>query len=310
MRLAHFSDLHLRSLEGAKIRDFFNKRLVGGLNLLLNRGRQHRPEILDAMVEELSAEAIDHILCTGDVTNLALDAEFDRGRACLDRLAAIPIGITCVPGNHDVYVRKVVGRFEELFAPYCAGDPQWQWSARDLWPIVRVHGRLAIVGLSSCLPTAWFTAHGCVGSAQLERLETVLADPRLESRFRVLLLHHPPAGKRASTRFRGLRDYRELSSILERTGVELVLHGHEHLEMEESLSGPNGVAIPVHGVSSCSFHGRRPGKRQARYCLYTLDCSSSGRPVIAARQTRIWDPKTGRFAPVPDCAPADNTATP
>ena len=47
MRLAHISDLHVLDLKGIKPWRFLNKRVTGGLNLLLGRSKIHRPELLD-----------------------------------------------------------------------------------------------------------------------------------------------------------------------------------------------------------------------------------------------------------------------
>ncbi|TMQ14040.1 MAG: metallophosphoesterase, partial [Deltaproteobacteria bacterium] len=41
MRLAHFSDLHLLSHDGARWLDLANKRWIGAMNLLSNRGRHY-----------------------------------------------------------------------------------------------------------------------------------------------------------------------------------------------------------------------------------------------------------------------------
>ncbi len=73
MRIAHLSDVHLLSLDGTRVRDLLNKRCAGGMNLILTRGRHHKPYVFDALVDDLNAQGIDEVVCTGDITNLALE---------------------------------------------------------------------------------------------------------------------------------------------------------------------------------------------------------------------------------------------
>ena len=50
---------------------------------------------------------------------------------------------------------------------------------------------VAIIGLSTAIPTPTFMANGKVGSEQRQRLQKVLQDDEVQSRFRLLMLHHP-----------------------------------------------------------------------------------------------------------------------
>ena len=71
MRLAHCSDLHLLSHDGARWLDLANKRWIGAMNLISSRSRHYHVAAFEQMVEDLNAIGVDHVLCTGDVTNLA-----------------------------------------------------------------------------------------------------------------------------------------------------------------------------------------------------------------------------------------------
>src|SRR5438067_11621641 len=157
MRLAHCSDLHLLSHDGAGLGKLLNKRWIGAANLLTNRSRHYHVEAFEDMVADLNALGIEHVLCSGDVTNLALEQEFQFARGLFDRLANGPTGVTVLPGNHDAYVAEGVPLFAAIFAPYCAADPEWAWGEADRigddddlrWPIVRVRGELALIGMST-----------------------------------------------------------------------------------------------------------------------------------------------------------------
>jgi 3',5'-cyclic AMP phosphodiesterase CpdA len=298
MRLAHCSDLHLLSHDGARWLDLANKRWIGAMNLLSNRSRHYHVDAFDDMVGDLNAMGVDHVLCTGDVTNLALRREFAFARERFDRLALGPLGVTVIPGNHDAYVAEGVPLFAEMFAAFAACDPGWEFGPADAaagelddlrWPIVRVRGELALIGTSTSRATPWFTAYGRLGPGQLARLKTVLADPRLADKIRVVAIHHPPAGKRAHSRIRGLRDHAAFAEVIAETGADLIVHGHEHRDMTEALPGPAGP-VPVRGIASGTYLHDKP-ERTARYRIYEL---GGGR--VVSDHDRVWDRERRAFA--------------
>src|SRR5260370_39755241 len=86
--LAHLSDPHLPPLPAARLRDLLGKRALGYLNWTRNRHKYQRREVLDALVSDMQAQAPDHIAVTGDLVNLALEAEVALSRASLERRGA------------------------------------------------------------------------------------------------------------------------------------------------------------------------------------------------------------------------------
>ena len=292
MRIGHFSDVHLLSLKGSSWVDFLSKRWIGGLNLLTNRARHHRPEIFDAMVEDFNARDIDHLVATGDITNVALESEFSFAREKFDRIELGSKEVTVIPGNHDAYVEKGREHFEAAFGAYFESDDDWRQQAT--WPCVRVRGDVAIIGLSTSLQTPWFTCYGVLGDSQIERLEAILSDKRLESKFRLVAIHHPPAGHWAARSKRGLRDHAEFAAVLSRVGAELVLHGHEHEDISNELPGPDGpigVRCIQSGTYCASSH-----EHLARYRVYEVERTEGAqRPSVVSESVRRWDPATSGF---------------
>jgi 3',5'-cyclic AMP phosphodiesterase CpdA len=294
MRIAHFSDLHLLSLEGSGVLDFLNKRWIGALNLVVSRGRHHQPPLFEAMIEDINSRGdIDHIICTGDVTNLALEGEFVYAREFFDRFACGPAGVTVLPGNHDAYVAKGAKYFLGYFSDYYGSDEEFEWEDGDPWPLVRVRGDAVIIGLSTSLATPWFTAYGRIGTKQAERLEQVLGDERFADKLRVVAIHHSPTGERSKSRIRGLRDRDRFAEIIGRTGAELIVHGHEHIDMTEHMTGPDGRTIPVRGIQSGTYEAGKPRLR-ARYRVYEVGEAAS-RPALAGERQWVWEPDTGSF---------------
>jgi 3',5'-cyclic AMP phosphodiesterase CpdA len=295
MRVAHFSDLHLLSLAGARALDFANKRWIGGLNLLANRGRHYHTGVFEALIADLNRLDIDHAICTGDVTNLAMEQEFHFARELFDRIRLGPRDVTVIPGNHDAYIARGAAYFTGYFAAYHACDPGWEWPDGDAWPVVRVRGDVAIIGVSTSLATPWFTAYGEVGPTQLERLRRVLADARLADRCRIVAIHHPPAGRWARSRIRGLHDRKAFAAVLAEAGAELVLHGYEHRNLHNTLPGPGGTAIPVNGINSGTYEAG-DAERLAAYRIYAVGPANS-RPAPRGADMRIYVPDSGQFAP-------------
>ena len=260
--LAHLSDPHLPPLPTPKLRDLAGKRALGYLNWTRNRHKYHRREVLDALVSDMQAQDPDHIAVTGDLVNLALEAEFAPARAWLESVGA-PDRVTVIPGNHDAYVRVTQHRFADVLRHYLDGDDAPRAGAP--FPYLRRRGPLALISVSSAVPTAPLMATGRLGRAQLDALERVLAQLSAEPTFRVLLIHHP---LRSDARTKRLTDSLELRALLLRHGVELILHGHDHVHSTIWIEGPKG-SIPAIGVPSASAlaHGRHPA---AAYNLFSI----------------------------------------
>src|SRR6201997_3539628 len=185
--LAHVSDPHLPPLPKPRLSELAGKRALGYLNWTRNRRKYYRREVLDALVSDMQRQAPDHVAVTGDLVNLALEAEFAPARQWLGTVGS-PHLVTAIPGNHDAYVRATRHRFVEAFGEYLASDNA---SGHGAFPFLRRRGPLALIGLSSAVPTAPFMATGTLGSAQLETLEKILISLSADDAFRVLLVHHP-----------------------------------------------------------------------------------------------------------------------
>jgi 3',5'-cyclic AMP phosphodiesterase CpdA len=263
--LAHLSDPHLPPLPRPRLAELANKRVLGYLHWRKSRHKIHRAEQVELLVRDLKTQAPDHIAVTGDLVNIGLLAEFAPARAWLHSLGA-PHDVTLVPGNHDAYVRQSHAAHAAHWQEFMRDDAA---NAADLrFPFVRRRGPLALIGLSSAIPTAPFLASGRVGAEQIARLEEALA--HLSDCCRVVLIHHPP-GRSHGGRLRSLTDAAALRAALARRGAELVLHGHDHVHALDWLSGPHGpiAALGVPSASAAALGGHRV--EPAAYNLYRID---------------------------------------
>lgn len=269
--LAHLSDPHLAPLPFPHIFELGSKRLLGYLNWQGQRIAIHRADVLDRILTDLKAEAPNHIAVTGDLVNIALPVEFNNARKWLERLGA-PTDVTLVPGNHDAYVRSVRQLPTLCWGDYMRGDGVAAIEGSITFPFIRRRGPLALIGVTTAVASPPLLATGEVGVAQIGRLSDLLERLGRERLFRILLIHHSPAGRRAA--HKRLLDAEALTRVLRDHGVELVLHGHDHLASLNWLPGPRGP-IAVIGVPSAS--ARANGKNvPAAYNLYRIDESSDG----------------------------------
>ncbi len=292
--LAHLSDIHLSPMPRAKRRDLIGKRMLGYVNWHRGRKLVHRREILDLITRDIIERKPDHIAVTGDLVNLGLPEEFLRAADWLHHLGP-PDRVTAIPGNHDAYVRlhpeSGTGRWQPYMQANAAGELLMP-TPPTLFPFVRRFGDIALVGLSSAIPTMPFIAAGKIGSVQRELLAEALVRLEREGLFRVVLIHHPPLRGQAGWH-RGLRDAGRFSRVLKRHGAELVLHGHNHEQTVLELPTVSGTAIVV-GVPSASeaVEGRIPA---ARYNEYSIARTGGGWRLemvgrsVAASPERVFE---------------------
>jgi 3',5'-cyclic AMP phosphodiesterase CpdA len=131
-----------------------------------------------------------------------------------------------------------------------------------------------------------------VGERQLELLDGLLVDLKRKGCYRAVMLHHPPLPGLTRKR-KALKDASALQDVLAKRGAELVIHGHNHRGMHNTLDSVDGP-IPVVGVSSASIKGHG-GAESASWNLYQIR-RSDGRWVTDVI-VRGLDAE-GRFATV------------
>ncbi len=288
MQLAHISDLHVADFESVTLRDFLNKRVTGGINLLTGRRGAHPLDLCERLVEDLTGQDLDHVVVTGDVTNLSLPGEFQRAARLLRPLGGYE-RLTVVPGNHDVYTAgaETQHRFESYFGYLLFGAESQP--ADWVYPAVKDLGDTVIVGLSSAHKTPMFTAWGWVGEDQLGRLEQRLAEvPHLERKTKVALVHHNLHPRDAWHEHAAqLKDRTEVIAALHRLRFDLLLHGHTH-RAHQFVVERDGHTLAIVGSGSSTRQSEDPG-RIARYNVYSTEGSR------VRLRTRVYVPSQRKF---------------
>jgi 3',5'-cyclic AMP phosphodiesterase CpdA len=271
--LAHLTDSHIGPLPRVRRRELLSKRITGYINFRVGRDKIHDMDVLARLVDDMRAHAPGHVAMTGDILNIGLQAEFPIAKAWLETLGP-PDHVSFAPGNHDAYVRSSLPTLTRTFAPYACDDGEPKPEAH--FPYVRVRAGVALVGVSTAVPTAPFIASGRLGATQLVEIAVRLRALREQGLPRVVMMHHPPVKAAA----RGLTDVREFEAVLREEGAELVLHGHNHRASVGYLDGPGGRLIPFVGAPSCSMVR---GRQRAAYHLYRITPDGRGGASLEAR---------------------------
>lgn len=245
--LAHLSDPHLPPPPGAA-RLWPPKRLLARSSWRRRRGRM-LAVVSDALAADIAAAGADHVALTGDLTSFGLAAEVEAGARWLARFGP-PEAVSFVPGNHDALARGDWDRAAPILAPWATGD-----GGGAGFPWLRRRGDLALIGLSSAVPTPPLIAAGALGAAQIAAAGRLMAETR--GLCRVLLIHHPPL-EGVSPR-KALRDRAALRAAIARAGAELVLHGHTHRAEIGRIGTCDGPAL----VLGCPSAAMRAGGAEA-----------------------------------------------
>jgi 3',5'-cyclic AMP phosphodiesterase CpdA len=281
LRILHFSDVHVDVPPAeVPVRDWLGKRMIGGLNHALRR-RPHfaqAREKLAALVRFAEDEKIDLAIGTGDFTILGTEPELAAASAALAPLAALPLGLVVLPGNHDVYLPDGVRehRFEKYFGKWMGSDAT-ELGPDAGWPLVRLFPDVALVSIASARPNpvAWRSS-GRVPEAQLDALRAVLADARVAARFVIVATHYAPrrADGRPDSMLHGLENADALLGAIAELERGCLIHGHIHHRYRLELPG---VRPPVLCAGSSTQEGREG--------LWVLDVEPSGATATPGRWT-------------------------
>jgi 3',5'-cyclic AMP phosphodiesterase CpdA len=271
-RLGHLSDIHLGDVPPLRPKDYVSKRLIGYANWRRARANSLTSGSLDRLVADLKAQAPEHIAVTGDLTNIARREEFENARRWLETLGS-PEEVTVIPGNHDAYVSGSERTYAALWAPFMLEDDA-EHVGEAPFPFMRRKGDVALIGVSSAVASMPFMATGRVGEAQTARLSNLLEEARAEGLFRVVLIHHPPKLVKPRHRWRRLTDGRRFRRAIERSGAELILHGHDHVRSVTAIKGTTGP-VPVVGVPAASAPPAG-GRHAGGYAIHEISETRSG----------------------------------
>lgn len=213
MRLIHLSDLHFG---------------------------HHDDDVVASMAAEIRARRPDHIVVSGDFTQIGSKREFEKAE---EFIGSLPAPVFAVPGNHDIPERNLIKRFINPYGHYK------RHISDNLEPFEVIDG-VALAGLRTSRRANWGLnwSDGAIGRDQLKALEARFAEVPPDT-VKIVVAHHPLMHpEQEMERFQ--RRVRRADLALEtfaRIGVKLVLSGHFHMSYvrRHDHAGEVGEAAPL-----------------------------------------------------------------
>ena len=221
----------------------------------------------------------DLVIVSGDLTQRARTREFQAARAFLD---ALPRPQIVVPGNHDVPLYNLYGRFVRRLRKY------QRYITADLEPFY-ADEQVAILGLNTARSLT--SKGGRLNAWQMARMRRRLCTDTPDV-VKILVTHHPfdvPAGSEAGNVVGRARLAME---ILAACGVDLLLAGHMH----RSSLGQTAVRYPLGGYSALMIHAGTATSTRSRGEANAFNVLRLAQPYLTVEHW-LWQPALRTFAP-------------
>lgn len=245
MRIAHLSDVHLIAAHSAR-------RTYGIRSRAVRFGRTNDPALrgkrLAVALRAAKTNGADHVVVSGDLTELGDDAEYELFGEILESSEIAPEHITLVPGNHDAYTSR--DGWERALA-----GPLAPWAGTSARAGSAVHvvdrGAAAFVPLDVTVHQSVLWSGGELRAETAARIDRLARNPSLADKPVVVVIHHPPFPKHDNPAYRlvdSLKGSELVYELLARHRNLHLLHGHFHRILDrDRMFGAPGVADDVEG---------------------------------------------------------------
>lgn len=240
MRIAHLSDVHL--IAPRSIRPTYGLR-----SRAVRFGRTNDPAIrgkrLACALRKAKDSGADHVVVSGDLTELGDEAEYELFGEILEDARIAPEHVTLIPGNHDAYTARD-GWKRALEGPLAS----WVDASARVAPEAHLvdRGDVAFIPLDVTIHQSVVFSGGELRADTAARLDRLARDPAFVDKPVVLVIHHPPFPKHDNPAYRfvdSLKGSELVYELLARHRNLHLLHGHFHRELDrERMFGAPGVA--------------------------------------------------------------------
>jgi 3',5'-cyclic AMP phosphodiesterase CpdA len=238
-RIAHLSDVH--TLDPAHGRSSTRYRFA---TKFVSLGRPVDPRArarkLVRGLAAAKASGADHVVITGDLTEMGDPLEFEHFASLLDDANLPDGGVTLVPGNHDAYTSAAAWRraLEGPLKRYAEA------SATDPGKLVD-RGDIAFLPIDTSCFQSIARSGGLFTPEAARAVQARIDDPALKDKTIVLVMHHPPFVRHTnpiSEWVDGLRGCKHVLDMLTRHPRVQILHGHMHRVVDRIVDLGKGVA--------------------------------------------------------------------
>jgi 3',5'-cyclic AMP phosphodiesterase CpdA len=294
IRIAHISDLHFSKITLSPSQ-FFSKRWLGNLNLILFRNKKFSRNLLDPLVEEFKKHQVDYVLISGDVSTTAKDSEFELAAGFVRKLKSHNLKVIVLPGNHDQYTKSAYRK--QLFYSYFPASFSTEIEIcskynlkSDKIAVVNLNPDWWLVLLDTAIPTSLISSCGRFLPLLEERLLNVLSE--LPKDHNIIIANHYPLFQGDRSRHSLLRA-EFLQEIIKRfPNIKLYLHGHSH---HYSITDKRKEGFPII-LDSGSVSLRKKGswnliELQKNECKVKGFISNQDRSWLNLQETQFsWEP--------------------
>jgi Icc protein len=224
-RIAHISDVHMLDphTKRSSARYRFATKAVSLGRPIDPRGRAQK---LTRALAAAKASGADHVVISGDLTELGDAKEFDHLADVLYAAGIPDDSVTLVPGNHDAYTTPAAWR-RALAGPL---RPWADASAGEPGKVVERAG-FAILPIDTSCFQSIARSGGEFTRDAARAVEARLLDPAFRDKALVLVLHHPPYAKQKNLAWEwidALRGGTHVLDLLREHPRAQLLHGHLH----------------------------------------------------------------------------------
>ena len=231
-RIAHLSDVHMLDARPSRSRAGFSMRVrfvsIGRPLDALERTRK-----LVRALDAAKRSGADHIVISGDLTEIGAPEEFEAFAEVLHDGGVDPDRVTLVPGNHDAYASRD-GWKRALAGPLAA----FARGAADEPGKIVERGGVCFVPLDVTRVQPVTRSAGELTPHAAEVLEKRLDDPWFRDRAVVIVQHHPPFSHTTGAWqwMDGLSGGARLMALLARLPNVHALHGHLHYVVDKIVA--------------------------------------------------------------------------
>jgi len=253
MKIAHISDLHFSKISWDPLQ-FFSKRILGNLNLLLKRKNVFSSTQPFTLLKRWKELGVSDVIISGDLTTTSSREEFRIATRFVDAIKEMGIEPHIIPGNHDHYTRRSYRK--KLFYDYFPLQFGIDIPSFNL----KEHGVTAkkldydwwLVGLDTAVATPLLSSGGLFSKKVEKNLNKILDE--IPKQDKILLVNHFPFFKHEIPR-RRLKKGEALQKVIENhPNIFMYIHGHTHRRTLGDLR-KNGLPIVTDSGSAAYLHG-------------------------------------------------------
>jgi len=179
----------------------------------------HDEQLVEAVDWQVAKLKPDLVVISGDFTQRARTEQFRQACEFLEGLRERGHEVLGVPGNHDVPLYDVLRRFLSPLARYR------RFIDETLCPFIELPG-VAVLGINTARSLTF--KDGRINRDQVQFIRDTFARTPSEV-MRILVTHHPLFALRVGEQVDRAIGRQELAlDIVEESGVDIVLAGHNH----------------------------------------------------------------------------------